>query len=221
MNERKVIQSVDLVEFLTYASVLIRELGYLSGKEAREQGKESTGKLAWQWATCGRNQQTVSMQISAQDKVTAKLVADWMKEIPIAKCIGNDYMANLQGIGATGIVGEKFSGYAASAISAYQKDHAVVNPKNFLGKIGEKISAKVTYEKMRGFDSVYGYSYVHTFRSENGDILVWITSKSSQDLGNICCGDGLTYTLTGTVKKHTKFKDICQTEITRAKIKPV
>lgn len=91
-----------------------------------------------------------------------------------------------------------------------------VMPKSsseFVGEIKDRLrDLKVTLKDIRSFDGFYGNTNIYTFNYE-GNILVWMTSSYK----NI--EKGCEYTLTGTIKKHTEYKGVKQTELSRCIIK--
>lgn len=75
------------------------------------------------------------------------------------------------------------------------------------------ITAKV--DSIRGFEGMYGYTFVYTFTSGNY-VFVWMTAKS--DL-NLAVGEIVD--LTGTIKKFDEYMGVSQTHLTRCSIKKV
>lgn len=100
-------------------------------------------------------------------------------------------------------------------IKALIKERTPKGPESsFIGAVGEKLQLKVTIERSFGFDSKFGYTYIHKFRSESGDVLVWKTGSSlEQNHGQAI--------LKGTVKAHTEYQGEKQTELTRCKLEEV
>ena len=89
----------------------------------------------------------------------------------------------------------------------------------YVGEIGEKISANVTFDHTAYYDFKIGWReermHIHTFKDDAGNVLVWkTTSNSLYD-----CEEGQRYTLTGTVKEHSEYRDEKQTLLTRCKVK--
>ena len=88
-----------------------------------------------------------------------------------------------------------------------------------IGEIGDKPELDVILEKSAWFDvpSFRGFGmdtmYVHTFRDDAGNALVW---KTSSGLG-IEAGERVH--LKGTIKDHSEYKDEKQTVLTRCKVK--
>lgn len=88
----------------------------------------------------------------------------------------------------------------------------------YVGTEGERIDMQATYIGSASFDvpSFSGFGmetmYIHMFKDENGNKLVWKTGK----------GIGLEretqVSLRGTIKAHSEYKDEKQTVLTRCKI---
>lgn len=83
----------------------------------------------------------------------------------------------------------------------------------WVGQIGSRDSFNVTLVSKRGFQGQYGYSNVYTFRTEDGNILTWFSTVEVEK------EPGDQFTLVGTVKDHTEYKNIKQTILSRCKIK--
>lgn len=87
-----------------------------------------------------------------------------------------------------------------------------------IGQVGDKIEMTVTVEKQAYFDipSFRGFGtdtmWVYTFRTEDGNALVWKTTKC------VDMEDGDKIILKGTIKEHSEYKDERQTVLTRCKI---
>lgn len=92
----------------------------------------------------------------------------------------------------------------------------------FVGTVGEKLTATVVYEGSPYFErrSFSGYGtercYIHRFRDEDGNLLIW---KSACGFPVLNANEGETFTVIGTVKEHSEYKDEKQTIIVRAKVK--
>lgn len=87
-----------------------------------------------------------------------------------------------------------------------------------VGKVGERLSIKGTYQKTGSWDqkSFAGYGtvtmYIHTFKDADGNVFTWKT-QSAIGLEYGQCVD-----LTGTVKDHTEYKGERQTALSRCKV---
>lgn len=89
----------------------------------------------------------------------------------------------------------------------------------YVGEVGEKIAVSAVYDHLAWYevDSFRGYGkdtvYIHTFRDDAGNVLVWKTSKGT----GLEKGDRAE--ITGTVKEHGEYKGEKQTVLTRCKVK--
>jgi hypothetical protein len=87
-----------------------------------------------------------------------------------------------------------------------------------IGQVGDKIDLDVTFERCAWFEipSFRGFGtetmHIYTFRDEQGNALIWKTSKG------IDMEQGETVHLTGTIKEHSKYDEERQTVLTRCKI---
>ena len=83
----------------------------------------------------------------------------------------------------------------------------------WVGNVDEKITVKATYTHRAWYDSKFGTTYIHNFKTADGSLLVWKTSK-----GNIGFEDGDHVEITATVKEHSEYKSKKQTALIRCKI---
>lgn len=209
-------QTVDLAQFLSYAAALIRSQGYVSGTTAKETGKDSTGTLAWTWATQGRVGEILQgIKFENYDRATGAATLEWMKN---CKPYG-EYMHNIFRIGGQTTLSQRDAGYAASAVHIYEKDRQKeLNPTgNYLGEMGKRISLRLTLKNIRSFDSAYGWCYAYNFVDAQENIVVWTTGKPPEELRLEL---EKTFLVTGTVKKYTTWKGQRQTELNRCTLKP-
>lgn len=80
--------------------------------------------------------------------------------------------------------------------------------------IKDKISVKAVLSTIRGFDSMYGYTYVYTFTLDNY-VFVWMTTK------DLDIEAGSAVELTGTIKGFEDYQGVAQTQVTRCKVQVV
>lgn len=83
----------------------------------------------------------------------------------------------------------------------------------YVGEEKERLrDLEVTLTAVRSFDGYYGTTFIYTFM-QGENVLVWMTSS---------CKDievGVQLLLTGTVKKHSEYKGVKQTTLSRCIIK--
>lgn len=106
----------------------------------------------------------------------------------------------------------------ATATTAHQNvtpTPAAAEKGKHLGVVGQKYSCHATLFRIHEFEGSYGKGYFYNFTDLDGNILVWSTNKTKETLG---IDTGSVVYLTGTIKKHSGYKGIKQTEITRCSV---
>ena len=78
----------------------------------------------------------------------------------------------------------------------------------FQGAIGERLDLYLTVERTIELDGSYGRSIMHIMRDDCGNLFVWTTASKSWSAGT-------EHHIKGTVKDHRKYKNECQTVLTR------
>ena len=94
---------------------------------------------------------------------------------------------------------------------SYKPQAKVVEPSKsqYIGSIGEKISAEVKLEHVFWVNTAFGMLGIHKSVDKAGNVLIW---KTSADIGEFKAG-----TITGTVKEHSEYNGVKQTVLTRCK----
>lgn len=90
----------------------------------------------------------------------------------------------------------------------------------YIGNIGEKLTVKATYLKSFSFTTYYGKTQVHKFADEQGNILVWKTSKCVEWIKDgyyEYIPEGSVVEIKCSVKDHNEYKGEEQTIILRCK----
>ena len=78
----------------------------------------------------------------------------------------------------------------------------------YVGSIGERLELFLTVERTIELDGAYGRSTMHIMRDDCGNLFVWTTASKSWSAGT-------EHHIKGTVKDHRKYKNECQTVLTR------
>ena len=78
----------------------------------------------------------------------------------------------------------------------------------YVGSIGERLELFLTVERTIELDGSYGRSTMHIMRDDCGNLFVWTTASKSWSAGT-------EHHIKGTVKDHRKYKNECQTVLTR------
>ena len=104
--------------------------------------------------------------------------------------------------------------YDATKIELAIQKHNTEN-SSYVGMVGEKVKQEVTLTKELYFRNNYGYNtgtYMYMMKNEQGNVLVWKTSKS------LDINEGESFIITGTVKEYNMYDGTKQTILTRCKI---
>lgn len=78
----------------------------------------------------------------------------------------------------------------------------------YVGSIGERLELFLTVERTIELDGAYGHSTMHIMRDDCDNLFVWTTASKSWAAGT-------EHHIKGTVKDHRKYKNECQTVLTR------
>lgn len=136
----------------------------------------------------------------------------------------SDYEQNLR-VAATLPDIRRNAGLLASIVAAYGRAHgqeaerkAAVPDAGHFGDIGQRLRGQAVLLGLRYFETDWGEKALVKLRTEAGHDLVWFASGrtrvSEDDIGK-------TFSLTGTVKRHTEYKGRKQTELSRCKLEHV
>lgn len=134
----------------------------------------------------------------------------------------NDYRDNLKVIANMTHCEFKHLGYLASLFMAYDKamEREVKRMERqktraqsaHIGQVGDKVSEEVKEWKcLTSWETQWGVTFLYEFTTEEGNILIWKTSKWLDEEDEIT-------SITGKVKAHNEFRGIKQTELTRCKV---
>lgn len=81
----------------------------------------------------------------------------------------------------------------------------------WIGKEKERINITVsTFSCLTSWENDYGYTYIYRITDDKNNVYTWKTSN--------CLGENSIKSLTGTVKTHTEYRGIKQTELTRCRV---
>jgi hypothetical protein len=84
----------------------------------------------------------------------------------------------------------------------------------YVGTVKQRVTKTVTLSFVTGWDTAFGYTTLLKFVTDAGEVLVWKASRTN--LGRFDMGKR--YLLTGTVKAHTEYRGVKQTQVLRCKL---
>lgn len=228
----------DADRFLIYicSAYMLDGNRYISGAKAKESmgSTQSTGNFAMNlmFLPRGDKEGEKLRQVWPKAEALAEKISewkdgkDWDAEIEKKPEMAN-YFHNMKVISNSSALQYKNAGYHASLLGMYLREKewadkkaqsSTQKPKEYIGKIGEKISISAKLKKYKSWDGQWGTTHMYIFDevgTENE--VVWFASNEAD------MEEGETYQVTATVKNQqpSKFNQTPQTIITRAKIKPL
>ena len=123
----------------------------------------------------------------------------------------NEYVHNVKAVLKSEYVDGSKVGLVSSAYSFYVKN---INsnkedkaPSDYVGNVGDKIEFTAVPKCVYSYETDYGWNYIYKFQ-DGDNIIIWKTSKALDDVET---------TFKATVKAHSEYRGIKQTEVTRAK----
>jgi len=132
----------------------------------------------------------------------------------------NDYVYNMKNFFSNDIVDMRYIPFIASAVSAYTRSiekeaemKVMKGVSNFVGTIGDKITADVEVLAAKWVSSYYGSSLLVRMVDDVGNTFTTFYSgyKFEPKVGD-------KFTIKGTVKAHKEFKGWKNTMLTRVKM---
>ncbi len=226
--------SYDLTRFLTLTACRIRLFGWISRTTARDAypPKQATADailFLLGSAPLGRDARQEWDEMRAAhvetpaDAQAAEQAIDWTRDLPAAELENSNYLANINVVVRTGIVGRKTAGLAASILPAHAKAQekeinrqrdAARPESHHVGAIGERIQIiRVTCDKVIASEGNYGTTGIHKMHDDHGNDLVWFASEGTSWLK-----EGSTVTAAATIKDHGEYQGRKQTTVTRLSV---
>lgn len=166
----------------------------------------------------GFNWKTPEVEARAQE------ILSWVRSL--SPEIGS-YLSNLKAACGRDYCESRNFGLIASSVAAYNREmekkqreatrRQADSKSSWVGSVGDRIEIKdVALSLLTSWDTEFGYTYLYKIVDAAGNIYTWKTGKW---LGNNeCVPEGARITLKGTIKSHTEFRGVKQTELTRCKV---
>lgn len=207
-------RDICLPTYLSYVSMVIREHGWISGREAYEdQSKVSSASEACAEMFVVGHQPSIP---SNEDKELAVAAMDHVLTLEPK----NDFLHNIITITKQSYLDWKATGLAAAIMFVYNRHReeeakreaaADLSKSEHVGALKERLEMEVKVIGKRWIEGYYGSSALIRMLDVNDNLFVTFASGSFGDDVNI--GDALT--IRGTVKKHDDFKGTKQTILNR------
>lgn len=154
-----------------------------------------------------------------ENKEIAQKAVEWA----LSQEDNSNYMHNLKVVCALDYVGVGNLGILTSLIPVYyraverelriaEKKAKEIAESHWQGEVGKRLTVEVVdWRIVTGWETQWGYTYIYKMADEAGNIYTWKTSKYINEKLE-------TFVITGSVKAHTEFREVKQTELTRCKI---
>jgi hypothetical protein len=198
--------------YLSWVVKVIEEEGWLSRGKAYEDHRTSTADRAINdMFPSGKYRPERPTEKHVQK---AKAALAWAEENLHGRDDLNDYLYNVKVVTSTRAINFKMTGIAASLIPLFdretQKGKDVVNSQH-IGNVRDKIKFTGTCTFVQGFESQFGFNWLFTFLTDDGNIVKTYSKSLNVQRGN-------KVEMQAKVKGHTEWKGQKQTEVNYAKV---
>lgn len=206
----------NIVDFLTVAVYSIRTEGYSS--RSKGIGVPTADRVA---EVMFDGKQKSNVFPTPEDEINAKNTIEWAREELTRKVEtddASDFDWNMYRVAVKDAISARQFGYAAYLPVMFKKAfEAEVARKvekaesNHVGKEGVRSDfGPMTVVSTFETETMYGTSYMNKFVDAEGNVIIWWTGQEFEV--------GKAYSGKATVKKHSEYRGIKQTEISRAKL---
>lgn len=164
----------------------------------------------------------VGFDANSDDVITKR---DAVLEFIIKNEDTSDYILTLKTLATAKYFRNRFTGFVASMVRCYdkhveqierekeQRRKAAESKSKHLGSIGDKITRNIkSLQLLTSWDGMYGTTYMYSMEDDDGNVLIWKSSKWI-DLDHADY-----HRVTGTVKEHSEFRGVKQTNLTRCSL---
>ena len=192
----------------------VRRFGYTSKSHSFEYGIPATSTRVYN----ALNHNTAhgelieeEYEITPSSKEKLLLIKDWVSNLDMS----SDYNFNLKVLMESSYVENNNLGLVVSAVGSYAREmekresakkEAV---SKYVGEVGKKIEITATPECVFQSENDFGYYYIYKM-VVNGDVVVWKTNKFLEPETEVV--------IKATVKDHSEYRGVKQTEITRGRV---
>jgi len=219
----------DLVSYLAYTVLFIREIGWMSRTKAREFGNvTATADSAWShrfpsdklrrdYSNAGLPFPTPTDADVEKAKKSIEVAESFFESEEAAGRVLEDYTHNLRIVIECNSVSFRSAGLAASVVAFADRQLGIAVERKqaaesqHVGEIGKRETFLLTVSRITDIDGNYGTTHLHIFKDEKGNVFKWFASNERLDVG-------VAYRVKGTVKAHEDYKNTRQTVLSRCSI---
>ena len=208
-------------EILAYANAVVNKFGFVSKAKSKEAGeifqhiKSTSSRVLTNLIPnpyMSKSEQEENLvDVTDEDYEQAKIIIEWFKTNKKDFDSTNNYIYNLSVLIDDVSVHENKIGIIVSLVNMYNKEMKQIEESEkinseWVGNIKDKVDFKVKVENIYTTEGYYGFVAIYNMVDENDNKIVWKTN------------DDKSYLIKGTVKDHSEWKNIKQTNISRVKI---
>ena len=213
-------------EYLRYVAETIRHFGYVKSdgysRSTASRAEDYFGvDHGWHFLGDLREQcenEMIACGFNAESAEAVKTVQDavaWLKD----QEDNSNYMHNLKVAVSLECIASKHFGILASLFPTFdrelerqdriRRETEAGKSSEWVGEIGKRITVKYSSAKtVTSWDTMFGTTYIWKIVGEDGNIYTWKTGNHMPEVGEVV----------GTVKEHTEFRGVKQTELTRCRV---
>ena len=220
---------IDLKEALQFIAETVDKFGYV---KTQERGRSTASRAGDYYAAehglvYGKTKEEYDREMAAVafDHKSPKVLAlvaealDWI----LSQDETNNYIHNLKTVCSLPYVRWKNFGILASLFPSYDRERAYKARKEaeakareaeavsqYVGAVKDRITIEVeSVDCVTSWETEFGITRVYKIIGADGNVYTWKTTK--------WLDDGIKTSI-GTVKAHTEFRGVKQTEVTRCKV---
>lgn len=217
-----------LCHFLGFVAAVIRVDGWLSRTKARQNEMQATADTAFNLmikVSLGQTKDIKPEYIPTEaDYVRGEKAMEYMGTFLETHKEENDYLHNLDVIMAVGSIEWKTAGLAGSLLPTAEREMGkeverskalmLKETSRHFGTVGQKLFVKATVLSSFETEGMYGATTIVKFITSEGNAATWFASGSrTADFK-----PGMEIILSGSVKKHSDYKGMQETVLTRCNI---
>jgi len=210
---------VRLDPFMAFVSESVARHGWVSRRQAREQGGVATADDATNMMEEWREEKTI-VPTKANIELSQRAIEWAREELPemVRRQPDNDFLYNLATVTRLDFLGQKMLGIAAALMFVYMREMQKRAPSpesgsEHFGTVGARGEFTLRVVELRGITYQSGGEGVLVrFEDGSGNVATWFTSSGRDFV------PGKTYRVKASVRRHDVFKGAKQTVLNRVQM---
>jgi hypothetical protein len=201
--------------FLSIVSALIRLYGWCSRSNSGN-GVAATADIALDIFF----DKDKEIETDETDRLKATQTIAWMRENLAQKTNLTGFESNLVAVFSEDYFLQKHAGLIAFGLVMWERESKTTQTpvdtrvSEWQGTVKQRTEWELTCDVVISISSLYGISYLHKFQDKDGNVFSWFSSSA-------CLEEGKTYKGKATVKDHSLYKGVKETQLTRCDFKEV